>query len=165
MRTARRQGERQAMFRVQLALEVLQQSAGMGIVGKWELMVRKMMARSAAIPGWARRWVQAERILGWMQEELRHNSELRDAKCLHSSMWVVQKTLMAELRGARVLVHECRHNALEIVGRQQGLVQREAKEMAVEAQMSEARYLLAAGAGQGIGAKAGAADNIDLEYE
>jgi hypothetical protein len=163
MRTARRQGARQAMFKVQLALEVLQQSAGMGVVGKWESMVRKIMARSAAVPGWARRWVQAERVLGWMQEELRYNCELQNAECLHSSMWVVQKSLMAELRGARVRVHECRHNAQEIVGRQQGLVQRAAKEMAAEAQMGEARYLLAAGAGQGVGAKAGVADSIDYE--
>ena len=108
-------------------------------------------------------WVQAERVLRWMQEELRHKCELQNAECLHSSMWVVQKSLMAELRGARVRVHECRHNAQEIVGRQQGLVQRAAKEMAAEAQMGEARYLLAAGAGQGVGAKAGVADSIDYE--
>ena len=58
-------------------------------------------------------------------------------------------------------MHRCRGNARGLWVGSRGLVQRETKVTVVEAQMDEARYLLAAGAGQGFGAKAGAAEGID----
>ena len=165
-RTASRQGERQAMFKVQLALVVLQHASRVRAEEKWESMVRKMMARVAAVPGWAKRWMYAEKVLAELalQEELRYIARVQDAECSHNgTQWVMQRHKMADVRNARLLVRRRVDEAREIVGEQQGLVQDEARKMAADAQMEEARLLLAAGAGQGIGAKVETTGDTDYE--
>ena len=147
MMTARRQGERQAMFKVQLALVVLQHASRVRTEEKWESMARKMMARVAAVPGWAKRWMHAEKVLTGLQGELRYLARLQDAECSHNgTIWVQQRYKMADVRSVRLLVRTRVDEAHEIVGEQQGLVQSEARKMAADAQMEEARLLLAAGA-------------------
>ena len=144
-RTARRQGEKDAVFKMQLALVVTAGASRTNVTRKWRSMAERLRRRLAAVPGWALQVAKAERTLGWMQEEMQHLlGQLEVDGTSGAVLHFLRKQRMDDIKEARRQLSKRRGEAVEAAGEELGLAALSAKELAVLATVEDARLVLGA---------------------